>query len=185
MSKEVQSRDKRTIFFFFFFFFFFFTLCGHYGHLGQARWVFNTCIGSPSYKCFIYDLVLIGQTVSEQERFKYDNIHVHVYCPGVWGRLAHGFQLFKDSLIFSPTAHFMQDFPLRVILTVSPFICIGDLCYPYHKIGQGHHSVAIYFVYASCQVLLKSVNRIFFGAFANGLTGLSFSYKCLNGEDIV
>ena len=35
------------------------------------KWIFNTCIGPPSYKRFILDLALIRQTVSEEKRFKY------------------------------------------------------------------------------------------------------------------
>ena len=44
-----------------------------------------------SYRCFIENLALIGQAVSEKKIFNcYDNIHV--YCPGVgqtslWGPL--------------------------------------------------------------------------------------------------
>ena len=40
----------------------------------------------------------------------YGNIHVHVYCPGVGAFELLGTNLLSESLIFSPTAHFLQDF---------------------------------------------------------------------------
>ena len=36
----------------------------------------------PSYRCFILNLALIGQAVSEEKMFKYYG-DIHVYCPGV------------------------------------------------------------------------------------------------------
>ena len=44
-NMRVQSLDERTIVGGF-------TLYGHDGHLGQVKWIFNTCI-TPSYRCFI------------------------------------------------------------------------------------------------------------------------------------
>ena len=39
---------------------------------------------SPSYRCFISNLALIGQSVSEKKSFEYyGNIRVHVYCTRV------------------------------------------------------------------------------------------------------
>ena len=46
---------------------------------------------------------------SSKKMFEYyDNIHV--YCPGVG---ADEPQFFSESLIFSPTAHFLQDFSFK------------------------------------------------------------------------
>ena len=37
---------------------------------------------------------------------------IHVYCPGVGAREPLG-STFSESLIFSPTAHFLQDFHFK------------------------------------------------------------------------
>ena len=48
---------------------------------------------------------------------------IHMYIAPGWGQMnPQWFQMFTDLLIFSPTANFMQDFPLKDILTVSLFI---------------------------------------------------------------
>ena len=58
-----------------------FTEYGHVGHLGYVNWIFKYIV-PPSYRFFMYNLVLIGQTVLEETRFEnYSNIHV--YCSGV------------------------------------------------------------------------------------------------------
>ena len=38
--------------------------------------------------------------------------NIHVYCPGVGAYEPFG-PFFSESLIFSPTAHFLQDFHLK------------------------------------------------------------------------
>ena len=38
---------------------------------------------------------------------------IYVYCPGVGADEAPGVQFFSESLIFSPTAHFLQDFHFK------------------------------------------------------------------------
>ena len=58
---------------------------------------------------------------------------------------APGDQSFSESLIFSPTVHFLQDIHFKWhFKSFPPFKCIGDLCWPCHKIGEGHHRVMIY-----------------------------------------
>ena len=54
-------------------------------------------------------LALIGQAVSE-EMFEY--IYTCI-LPWVGGICAHGVQFFSESLIFSPTVHFLQDFHFK------------------------------------------------------------------------
>ena len=52
-------------------------------------------------------------SVSEEKMFEYfGNIHVHVYYPGVGAYEPLG-RFFSESLIFTLTAHFMQDFHLK------------------------------------------------------------------------
>ena len=36
--------------------------------------------------------------------------NIHVYCPGMGAYEPLGANFFSESLIFSPTAHFLQDF---------------------------------------------------------------------------
>ena len=55
-------------------------------------------------------LVLIGQVVSEEKMFEYYG-NIHVYCPGVGAYELLG-TIFSESLIFSPTAHFLQELVL-------------------------------------------------------------------------
>ena len=67
----------------------------------------------PSYRRFTYNLALIGQVVSEEKTFEYYE-DIHVYCPGVGAHEPLGsFFFFSESLIFSPTAHFLQDFHFK------------------------------------------------------------------------
>ena len=71
--------------------------------------------------------------------------YIHVYCPGMGNMSSRGPVVFSESLIFSPIAHFLQDFHFKCHFnTFSPFKCIGDLCWPFRKISQGHHRVMIY-----------------------------------------
>ena len=39
--------------------------------------------------------------------------NIHVYCPGVGADEPLGSIFFSESLIFSPTAHFLQDFHFK------------------------------------------------------------------------
>ena len=76
----------------------------------------------------IFNLALIGQNVLEEKRFKYyGEMHVHVYLPGVGADKAMGYN-FSESFIFSPAAHFLQDFSFKRHLIVFGFKCIGNLC---------------------------------------------------------
>ena len=43
-----------------------FTTYGHGGHLGHVTWIIYVHMGPPSYRCFISNLALIGQAVSEK-----------------------------------------------------------------------------------------------------------------------
>ena len=85
-----------------------FTKSGHGGHLGKAPEFFKYTLVPPSYRRFIQ--ALIGRAVSEEKRFEYYG-NIHVYCPGV-GADEPLQSIFSESLIFSPTAHFLQDFSL-------------------------------------------------------------------------
>ena len=53
-------------------------------------------------------MALIGHAVSEEKMFEYYG-DIHVYCPGVGAYEPLGSIFFSESLIFSPTAHFLQD----------------------------------------------------------------------------
>ena len=55
-----------------------------------------------------------GQVVSEEKMFEYYG-NIHVYCPWVGAYELLGTNLFQSpiSLIFSPTAHFLQDFHFK------------------------------------------------------------------------
>ena len=61
------------------------------------------------------NLALIGQVISEEKRFEY-NGNIHVYCRGVGAHepLPLGSIFFSESLIFSPTSHFLQDFHFKL-----------------------------------------------------------------------
>ena len=54
------------------------------------------------------NLALIDQAVSKEKRFEYYG-NIHVYCPGVGADEPLVLFVFKESLIFSPIAHFLQD----------------------------------------------------------------------------
>ena len=47
--------------------------------------------------------------IPEEMMFEYYG-NIHVYCPGVGAYEPLGSIFFSESLIFSPTAHFLQDF---------------------------------------------------------------------------
>ena len=53
----------------------------------------------------------IGQVVSEEKMFEYYG-NIYVYCPGVEAYEPLG-PIFSESLMFSPTTHFLQDFHLK------------------------------------------------------------------------
>ena len=54
------------------------------------------------------NLALIGQGVSEKTMFEYYG-YIHVFCSG-WEQMGPDVHFFSESLIFSPTDHFLQDF---------------------------------------------------------------------------
>ena len=70
----------------------------------------------PSYRCFISNLALIGQAVSEKIFEYYGDIHV--YCPGV-GPLVQFFRIIHLEI------HFSLQMTVRQF---SPFKCMGHLC---------------------------------------------------------
>ena len=49
---------------------------------------------------------------SEEKMFEYYG-NIPVYYPGVWAYEPLGPILFSESLIFSPTTHFLSDFHLK------------------------------------------------------------------------
>ena len=49
--------------------------------------------------------------------------NIHVYCPGVGAYEALGSNFFSESLIFSPTAHFLQDFYFNLLHAVGDCGC--------------------------------------------------------------
>ena len=50
--------------------------------LVMAPGLFTKILVPPSYRCFISNLALIGQAVSEKKIFEYYG-NIHVYCPRV------------------------------------------------------------------------------------------------------
>ena len=75
---------------------------------------------------------LIVQAVSEEKRFEYyGNMYIHYPCilpqsgggggGGGSAPLGPSFFSFSESLIFSATAHFLQDFPFKTHLNSFPF----------------------------------------------------------------
>ena len=60
-------------------------------------------------------MALIGQVVSDEKMFEYYG-DIHVCCPGVEGVGAYEplGSYFSESLIFRPTAHFLQDFHFKL-----------------------------------------------------------------------
>ena len=54
--------------------------------------------------------------------------------------------LCSESLIFSPTAHFLQYFPFKWHFNVFPISMLIRPTLTRHKIGQGHHRV-IFHIY--------------------------------------
>ena len=75
-------------------------------------------IDSPFLFCFIYNLDLIGQAVSEKKIFEY-YVNMRVYCPGV-GADKPLVSIFSEPSIFSPTDHFHQVFSFKCHLNSFP-----------------------------------------------------------------
>ena len=71
----------------------------------------------------------------------YGNIHIHVYCTEVGANEALESILCSESLIFSPTAHFLQDFPLKWHSNSFPhfnaYPTLVDLAVKYVKVITG------------------------------------------------
>ena len=90
----------------------FFTIYGYGGHLGHVTWIFYIHNNSPSLKMlhikFGFDWL---SGFMKEEVSYYGNIPV--YCPRGRDRWAPGAQFFPESLIFSPTVHFQQEFPFK------------------------------------------------------------------------
>ena len=59
------------------------------------------------------NLALIGQAVSEEKTFEYYG-NIHVYCTVVGAHEPLGSIFFSESLIFSPTSYFLQDFHFKL-----------------------------------------------------------------------
>ena len=60
--------------------------------------------------------------VSEEKKFEYYGI-IHVYCPRVGAYEPLGpfvFSFFSESLIFNPSAHFLQDVHLKGLFKTFP-----------------------------------------------------------------
>ena len=57
--------------------------------------------------------IKFGQAVSEEKTFEYYG-NIHVYCRGVGAHEPLGSNFFSESLIFSPTSHFLQDFHFKL-----------------------------------------------------------------------
>ena len=68
----------------------------------------DRCLLVPFHVRFGFD----WSTVSEENRFKYYG-NIHIYCPGKGVDDPLRSLLFSESLIFSPTTHFMQDFSFK------------------------------------------------------------------------
>ena len=73
----------------------FFTIYGHGGHLGHVTLIIYVYIGSPSYRCFISNLALIGKVVSEKKIFGYYG-EIHVSCPGMEADQPLGSNFFQN-----------------------------------------------------------------------------------------
>ena len=87
----------------------------HGRFLGHVTWNCYIHIGPPSYRCIIKNFALIGPTVSEEKRFEYYGIiQMYMYIALMWGQMNPRAQLFfLESLIFSPSANFLQEFYLK------------------------------------------------------------------------
>ena len=59
----------------------FFTIYGHDGHLGHVTWTIYINFLPPSHGGSTWNLVLIGQVISEKKMFE-NNGDIHVYSPG-------------------------------------------------------------------------------------------------------
>ena len=71
--------------------------------------------------------------------------NIHVYCPGVGADEPLGSNFFSESLIFSPTAHFLKDFHLKLHFKSFPHSnALAIYVELAVKKGQGHQRVMIY-----------------------------------------
>ena len=68
--------------------------------------------GEEDFQRFLLFKILLFQAVSEEKMFEYYG-NIHVFCPGVGAHESLGSILFSESLIFSPTVHFLQDFHFK------------------------------------------------------------------------
>ena len=66
----------------------------------------------PSYRYFTKIWLELAKRFSEEKMFEYYG-NIPVYCPGVGAYEPLGPFSFSESLIFSPTTHFLQDFHLK------------------------------------------------------------------------
>ena len=66
--------------------------------------------------------------------------NIHVYCPGVGADEPLGSNFFQNQ-IFSPTAHFLQDFHFKSFPYSNALATYVDLAV---RKGQDHHRVMIY-----------------------------------------
>ena len=89
-----------------------FTIYGHDGHLGHVTWIFYIHI------CYPFLLMLhIKFGFDWPSGFRGEDVWIlwRYTCilPRSGGTWAPGVQFFSESLIFSPTAHFLQDFHFK------------------------------------------------------------------------
>ena len=69
------------------------------------------------------------------------NIMVYTFCPG-WVQTNPWDPIFSESSIHLPIS--CKCFPSNDNFSIFPIKCMGDLCWPCHKTGQGHHRVMTY-----------------------------------------
>ena len=89
-----------------------FTIYGHGGHLGHVTWIFYIHICYP-----ILLMLHIKFRFDWPSGFRGEDVWIlwRYTCilPRGGGGWAPGAQFFSESLIFSPTAHFLQDFSFK------------------------------------------------------------------------
>ena len=117
-----------------------FTIYGHGGHLGHVTWIIYIHIDNT--------ILHIKYGFEWPSGFRGEDVlnimEIYMYIEPGWGHMSPWGPFFSESLIFSHTAHFLQDIPFKWHFKSFPHSCIGDLCWPCRKIGQGHHRVMIY-----------------------------------------
>ena len=74
---------------------------------------------SPSYRCFMSNLALIGRAVSEKKIFEYYG-HIHVSCPGVEADQPLGYNFFQNNKSSVHLAISFKFFTSNDILTIFP-----------------------------------------------------------------